>query len=143
MSKKQVLILCTGNSCRSQMAEGLINRYLDNAWQAYSAGTAPSGYVHLLAIEAMAELGIDIGNNRSKNIDEFREANLDVAITVCGAAAENCPVWLGQGKKVHIGFPDPADATGTDEQKMAVFRQVRDDIKIQVLDYLREFGNGN
>ncbi len=139
MSKKQVLILCTGNSCRSQMAEGLINYYLADTWQAYSAGTAPSGYVHPLAIKAMAQIGLDLTDNRSKNTDEFRDTELDVAITVCGDAAENCPVWLGQGKRVHIGFPDPADATGSDEEKMKLFCQVRDDIKMQVLDYLRKF----
>ncbi|RMF04495.1 MAG: arsenate reductase ArsC [Chloroflexi bacterium] len=139
MPKKQVLILCTGNSCRSQMAEGLINHDLGDVWQAYSAGTRPSGYVHPLAVKAMAELGIDISGGRSKSTDEFKDAPLDVAITVCNDAAENCPVWLGQGQKVHIGFPDPADATGTQEEKMAVFRQVRDDIRVRVLDYLRQF----
>ena len=138
MSKKQVLILCTGNSCRSQMAEGLINHFLGDSWQAYSAGTAPSGYVHPLAIKAMAELDIDISDGRSKSTDEFQDAPLDIAITVCGDAAENCPVWLGSGQTVHIGFPDPADATGTEEEKMAVFRQVRDDIKDQVLAYLSQ-----
>ncbi len=139
MGQKQVLILCTGNSCRSQMAEGLINYHLAEMWHACSAGTAPSGYVHPLAIKAMAEVGIDIADNRSKNTNEFRDADLDVAITVCGDAAKNCPVWLGKGKRVHIGFPDPANATGPDDEKMIVFRQVRDDIKVQVLDYLRDF----
>ncbi len=138
MTKKQVLILCTGNSCRSQMAEGLINHFLGDDWQAYSAGTAPSGYVHPLAIRAMAELGIDISGGRSKSTDEFRDAPLDVAITVCGDAAENCPLWLGSGKTVHIGFPDPALATGAEAEKMAVFRQVRDDIRARVLAYLAQ-----
>lgn len=136
MEKKQVLILCTGNSCRSQMAEGLINYHLGNSWHAYSAGTAPSGYVHPLAVKAMADLNIDISDNRSQSTEEFREMAFDQVITVCDDAAENCPVWLGTGQVTHIGFPDPAEATGTDEQIFAVFQQVRDDIKGQVIPYL-------
>lgn len=136
MNKKQVLILCTGNSCRSQMAEGLINHALGDTWQAYSAGTAPSGYVHPLAIKAMAELGVDLSQNRSKSTDEFRTMTLDQVITVCDDAAENCPLWLGSGNVTHIGFPDPAKATGSDQEIFAVFRQVRDDIREQVLSYL-------
>ena len=136
MTKKQVLILCTGNSCRSQMAEGLINHFMGDTWQAYSAGTAPSGYVHPLAIKAMADLGIDISENRSQSTDEFRDMTFDQVITVCGDAAENCPVWLGSGNVTHIGFPDPAKAVGTDEEVFAIFQQVRNDIKEQVLDHL-------
>ncbi|MCG3211987.1 MAG: Arsenate reductase [Anaerolineae bacterium] len=136
MSKHTVLILCTGNSCRSQMAEGLINAYLGDTWQAYSAGTTPSGYVHPLAIAALAELGLDISRHRPKSTAEFRGMPLDLVITVCDDAAENCPVWLGSGQKVHIGFPDPAKAGGTATEKMAIFRQVRDDIKHSVLNYL-------
>ena len=138
MTKKQVLILCTGNSCRSQMAEGLINHYLGDTWQAYSAGTDPSGYVHPLAIKAMSDLGIDLAENRSKSTDEFRDMALDQVITVCDDAAENCPLWLGSGNVTHIGFPDPAKATGTDQEIFAVFRQVRDDIREQVLSYLSQ-----
>lgn len=140
MSKKQVLILCTGNSCRSQMAEGLINQDLGDSWQAYSAGTAPSGYVHPLAIKAMAELGIDISQGRSKSAGEFRNHAFDRVITVCDDAAENCPLWLGPGTVTHIGFFDPARATGSEEEQMAVFRQVRDQIRDQVVGYLLETG---
>lgn len=136
--KKRVLFLCTGNSCRSHMAEGLTNHFLDDRWTAVSAGTEPSGYVHPLAIAVLAELGIDISNHTSKTADEFRDTPLDLVITVCDDAAENCPLWLGQGTIVHISFPDPANATGTDEEKMLVFRQVRDDIQEQVLDYLQQ-----
>ncbi len=136
--QKQVLILCTGNSCRSHMAEGLINHFLADTWIAYSAGTEPAGYVHPLAIKVMAELGIDISEQFSKTADVFRHASLDLVITVCDDAAENCPLWLGQGEKVHIGFPDPAKATGTEEEKTAVFRQVRDDIRERVLGYLQK-----
>jgi arsenate reductase len=138
MSKKRVLILCTGNSCRSQMAEGLINHYLGDEWEAVSAGTKPSGYVHPMAIQVMAELEIDISDGRSKSADEFRDAALDRVITVCSDANRNCPAWLGQGKVKHIGFPDPAAADGDEAEQLAVFRQVRDDIREQVLGYLRQ-----
>lgn len=138
MEQRRVLFLCTGNSCRSQMAEGLVNDRLSETWQACSAGTAPSGYVHPLAIRAMAELGIDISANRSKSTDEFRQAAFDVVITVCDHAAETCPVWLGQGRKHHMGFPDPADAKGSEAERLAQFRQVRDDIADHVLTYLRQ-----
>ncbi len=137
--KKRVLFLCTGNSCRSHMAEGLTNHFLGDAWEAVSAGTQPSGYVHPLAITALAELGIDISDHTSKTADEFRQTPLDLVITVCDDAAENCPLWLGQGRVTHISFPDPAKATGTEAEKTAVFRQVRDDIRAQVLPYLETF----
>ena len=138
--KKQVLFLCTGNSCRSHMAEGLTNHYAGDRWQAVSAGTMPSGYVHPLAIKVMAELGIDISGHESKTAVEFRDAPLDLVVTVCDDAAQNCPVWLGEGTKVHIGFPDPAEATGTELEKTAVFRQVRDAIRTQLLPYLTSEG---
>ena len=138
MSKKHVLFLCTGNSCRSQMAEGLVNHYLGETWEAYSAGTQPAGYVHPLAIQALLELGINISDNRSKSVDEFRDTNFDLVVTVCDDAAENCPVWLGGERVIHIGFPDPARATGTDAEQLRVFRQVRDAIREQVHTYLEE-----
>ena len=134
--KKNVLMLCTGNSCRSQMAEGLANHYLNHSWQAYSAGTEPSGYVHPLAIQVMSELGIDISDGRSKHPHELRNILFDLVITVCDDAAETCPVWLREGEVIHIGFYDPALATGTEEERMAIFRQVRDEIQEQVLGYL-------
>lgn len=136
--KKRALILCTGNSCRSQMAEALINHSLGNQWQAYSAGTKPSGYTHPLAIKALAEIGIQ-HSGESKSTEVFRGEAFDVVITVCDDAAENCPVWLGKGKRQHISFPDPAKVEGTEEQQMVVFRQVRDDIRTQVLAYLEAF----
>jgi arsenate reductase len=119
------------------MAEGLTNHILGDSWTAVSAGTEPAGYVHPMAIAALAELDIDISRHTSKTADEFRGTPLDLVITVCDDAAENCPLWLGQGKVKHISFLDPAKATGTDEEKMAVFRQVRDDIQEQVVGYLR------
>jgi arsenate reductase len=140
MTRKRALFLCTGNSCRSQMAEGLVNHYLGDEWQAYSAGTKPAGYVHPLAVQVMSELSIDISRQRSKPADEFRETEFDTVVTVCDDAAENCPVWLGQGRKTHLGFQDPAQATGSDEERLDIFRQVRDEIRRQTFNLLV---NGN
>ena len=136
MSKRTVLFMCTGNSCRSQMAEGLVNGLLAEEWQAYSAGTEPAGYVHPLAIEAMAEIDIDISGQSSKSADFYRQADLDLVITVCDHAAETCPIWLGNGQVSHISFPDPAKATGSRTEQMEVFRRVRDDIRRRVLRHL-------
>jgi arsenate reductase len=134
--RKRVLFLCTGNSCRSQMAEGLVNHYLGDEWEAHSAGTDPAGHVHPLAVQAMRELDIDITLQRSKSANEFREMELDTVVTVCDDAAENCPVWLGKGRKVHVGFEDPALATGSYTERLAVFRQVRDQIRREIFDLL-------
>jgi arsenate reductase len=138
MSKKRVLFLCTGNSARSQMAEGLVNRFLGENWETSSAGTEPSGYVHPLAVQAMAELNVDISAQRSKSVDEFHEVTFDVVITVCDSAARNCPVWLGRGKRVHIGFPDPAAATGSEAERLEAFRQVRDGLQKRVFSCLEQ-----
>ncbi|MGC9393516.1 MAG: arsenate reductase ArsC [Anaerolineae bacterium] len=136
MSKKRVLFLCTGNSARSQMAEALVNHSLGTLWEAHSAGTKPAGYIHPMALRALAELGIDGSEQWSKSTEKFRGMDFDVVITVCDQAAKNCPVWLGQGRQVHIGFPDPAAAEGGDAAKMQIFRQVRDALREQVLAYL-------
>ena len=133
MKKTKVLFLCTGNSARSQMAEALVNRLRGNQWKAVSAGTHPSGSVHPLAVTVMREIGVDISQAHTKSADEFREASLDLVITVCDSAAEECPLWLGQGKRVHIGFPDPAHGTLDD------FRAVRDRIRQQVIPFLDAF----
>ena len=138
MNKKHVLFLCTGNSARSQMAEGLINHFLGDRWEAFSAGTKPAGYVHPLAVRVMAELGINISAQRSKSVDEFREAAFDLVVTVCDDAARNCPVWLGKGKRVHLGFPDPAAATGSEDERLEVFRQVRDGLRQRVFAHLEQ-----
>jgi arsenate reductase len=140
--KCKVLFLCTGNSARSQMAEAIVNVRWGEHWEAYSAGTHPTGYVHPLTLRALAEIGIDHRGARSKPTDEFRNVPFDLVVTVCDAAAEECPLWLGQGKRVHLGFPDPAKATGTDEEVMAVFRQVRDDIARQAPELLRQSAEG-
>jgi arsenate reductase len=138
MAKEKVLFLCTGNSARSQMAEGLVNHFLSESWHASSAGTRPSGYVHPLAVQAMAELGIDISAQRSKSVDEFRDVAFDRVITVCDHAAKNCPAWLGKGRVKHLGFPDPAAADGDESERLEVFRQVRDGLRRQVFDYLAQ-----
>jgi arsenate reductase len=138
MGKHTVLFLCTGNSCRSQMAEAIVNAQIGEQWVAVSAGTKPSGYVHPKAIAALSEIGIQHAG-RSKSIDEFLGASFDLVVTVCDDAAENCPVWLGKGKKVHLGFPDPATATGTDVEIMTAFRGVRDDIAIKVPQLLNQY----
>jgi len=138
---RQVLFLCTGNSCRSQMAEAIVNARQGDTWQAFSAGTQPAGYVHPNAAQALSEIGVR-HEGRSKSADEFRDVHFDVVVTVCDGAAENCPVWLGQGKRAHLGFPDPAKATGSDDEIMAVFRSVRDDIARRVPQLLKEYENG-
>lgn len=137
LQKRRVLVICTGNSARSQMAEALINHELGEMWEAVSGGTQPAEAVHPLAIRAMAEIGLDISHQKPKSVDLFREVPLDLVITVCDAAAQTCPLWLGQGHVTHIGFPDPAVAEGTEEERLAVFRKVRDDIRKRILDFLR------
>ncbi len=132
MKRKRVLFLCTGNSARSQMAEGLVNAFHGDRWEAFSAGTAPSGQVHPLAIHAMAELGVDISGHRSKGVAEFGNTDLDLVVTVCDRANETCPLWLGKGKRLHRGFEDPAAASGSEEERLAAFRQVRDEIRAMI-----------
>ncbi|MCD6161052.1 MAG: arsenate reductase ArsC [candidate division Zixibacteria bacterium] len=134
---KKVLILCTGNSCRSIMAEAMVNHYLGNNWQAYSAGTAPLK-VNQRTIQVMAEIGIDISGSRSKSVQEFINRNdLDLVITVCGNARENCPVFPNPVEQIHIGFDDPAPYTAQpDEIALPFFRKVRDEIKERLLGEL-------
>lgn len=130
-NKLKVLILCTGNSCRSHMAEAIINHRLGNEWQAVSAGTKPAGYVHPKAIAVLKEIGIE-HQGESKLADTFRNWDFDLVITVCDSAAEECPLWLGRGQKLHHGFPDPAQASGTEGEILDAFRQVRDAILKQI-----------
>ena len=132
---KKVLFLCTGNSCRSQMAEAIVNARIGDRWQAVSAGTKPAGYVHPKALTALSEIGIQ-HEGRSKFAEEFRAAEFDLVVTVCDSAAEECPVWIGKGKRTHQSFPDPAKAQGTDEEIMNVFRSVRDDIEKELIPLL-------
>ena len=118
--KRKVLFLCTGNSCRSQMAEAIVNARFSDAWEACSAGTKPAGFVHPKAVMALAEIGIQHAG-RSKLADEFKAVDFDLVVTVCDSAAEECPLWLGKGKRIHHSFPDPAKT-----EAMADFRAVRD-----------------
>ncbi len=123
---RKVLFLCTGNSCRSQMAEAIVNaRYPE--WRAFSAGTRPAGVVHPMAIQVLREIGIE-HKGESKNVEQYHNDGFDLVVTVCDDANEECPVWLGKGKRLHASFPDPAKAEGSEEQRLAVFCQVRDDM---------------
>ncbi|MCA9016055.1 MAG: arsenate reductase ArsC [Planctomycetaceae bacterium] len=135
---KRVLILCTGNSCRSQMAEELWETLGAGEWQADSAGSKPSGYVHPLAIEAMRELDIDLSENTSKSLDQFTDQDFDLVVTVCDNAKESCPVFTRATLTLHWPFDDPADATGSDEEKMHTFRRVRDEIKAKIQTFLAD-----
>ncbi len=127
--KPLVLILCTGNSCRSHLAEGVLRAALGPAFHVASAGSKPAGYVHPLAIKAMEEIGIDLSSHRSKHLDEFLQTKVETVITVCGNADQMCPIFPGQVNRHHWGFDDPAHATGDEEAQMAVFRRVRDEIR--------------
>ena len=127
--KKSVLILCTGNSCRSQMAEGFL-RSFDPELEVFSAGTRPASSVHPLAVRVMQESGIDIGSHHPKSVDEFTARPFDYVVTVCDGAKESCPVFTGTVRhRLHIGFDDPAEATGSEDAVLAVFRRVRDEIR--------------
>jgi len=133
--KTTILVLCTGNSARSQMTEGYL-KSLDPNLEVFSAGTNPSPRVNPFAIKAMQEIGIDISGGKPKNVRQFLGKPFDYVVTVCDDADQNCPNFTGKvGKRLHIGFPDPAKATGTDEEKMAIFRKVRDDIRIRFKEF--------
>lgn len=128
--KRKVLFLCTGNSARSQMAEALVNARLGDEWEAVSAGTKPAGFIHPKALAALAEIGIQ-HTGRSKLADEFRGVDFDLVVTVCDSTAEECPIWLGKGKRLHHSFPDPAKTDQMDD-----FRKVRDDIGREIIALL-------
>ncbi len=129
MEKPLVLILCTGNSCRSHLAEGILRAAAGDALRVASAGSQPAGTVHPLAIQAMQEIGIDISSHYSKHVGEFLDRGVDTVITVCGNADQACPTFPGRVNRHHWGFTDPAHATGTEEEQLAVFRRVRDEIR--------------
>ena len=133
---KKVLFLCTGNSVRSQMAEGLLNALGSGQWKVQSAGVFPS-YVHPLAIRVMEEIGIDISQQTSKPVDQFINEKFDDVITLCDYAAQVCPNFPGQGKRLHWPFEDPAAAIGTLEERLAVFRRVRDEIKTKMEEFIK------
>ena len=133
MAQRKVLFLCTGNSCRSQLAEAIVNTRLSGEWQAVSAGTKPAGYVHPKALQVLKEIGIH-HEGRSKLADEFRGQDFDLVVTVCDSAAEECPVWLGKGKRIHHSFPDPAKTDAIED-----FRSVRDDMERILIPLLHNY----
>ncbi|MDQ3063573.1 MAG: arsenate reductase ArsC [Acidobacteriota bacterium] len=126
--KKKILILCTGNSARSQMAEGLLKHICQNEFEVFSAGTKPS-IVRPEAVKVLAEIGIDISKNRSKSVDEFTNQNIDYVLTVCDNAKESCPYFPAQTKLIHHSFADPAEVEGDEETRLSAFRRVRDQIQ--------------
>jgi arsenate reductase len=129
-TKPTVLILCTGNSCRSHMAEGILRAAAGDLIDVRSAGSNPAGYVHPKAIEALKEIGIDISSHTSKHMNEFLDKKVDTVVTVCGNADQACPMFPGQVNRYHWGFDDPAHAKGSEEEIMTEFRRVRDEIKL-------------
>ena len=129
LHKPTVLILCTGNSCRSHLAEGILRAAAGDSLNVQSAGSKPAGSVHPLGLKVMAEIGIDISHHRSKHLSEFLNQPIETVITVCGNADQACPIFPGQVNRHHWGFDDPAHAPGSDEEKLAVFRRVRDEIR--------------
>jgi len=137
--KAKILILCTGNSCRSQMAEGFL-KFFDPELEVYSAGTKPEVKVNSNAVEVMKELGIDISSHYPKNVNDFVNLPFDYVITVCDKAKEVCPVFTGDVKhRLHIGFDDPAEAKGTREEVLSVYRRVRDEIKARFTKFYKSF----
>ena len=135
--KKKILILCTGNSCRSQMAEGFLKSFDENL-EVYSAGTNPAERANPYAIKAMNEVGIDISNGIPENVDKYLSQSFDYVITACDNANETCPVFMGSVKhRLHIGFDDPADAVGSEEEVMPVYRRVRDEIKKDFYEFYK------
>lgn len=130
MSKPKVLILCTGNSCRSHMAEGILRNAASELIEVASAGSNPSGYVHPKAITALNEIGIDISSHTSKHMNDFLDQDIHTVITVCGNADQECPTYPGQFHRHHWGFEDPAHAEGSEDEVMEVFRKVRNEIKL-------------
>ena len=136
MKPKRVLFLCTGNSCRSHMAEAFLRALGGDRFEVFSAGATPAGFVHPLAVQAMQELNIDISLHTSKSLDVFDGQKFDSLITVCDNAREACPAYAGAAQQLHWSFDDPAHATGTDDQKLPVFRRVRDEIRQRIQQFL-------
>jgi arsenate reductase len=136
MSKTRVLFLCTGNSCRSHMAEGWLRSLGGDRFEPFSAGAKPAGCVHPIAIKAMSEVGVDISRHTSKSITAFDGQQFDYLITVCDNARESCPTFEGASRQLHWSFDDPAHAPGAEEQKLAVFRRVRDEIRARIESFL-------
>ena len=135
-ARKRLLILCTGNSCRSQMAAGWVNHLVGDRWEAHSAGTRPADRVHPLAVKAMAEVGVDISSGVPTPVESVLDEAWDLVVTVCDSAKETCPLFPRPVEQVHVSFPDPAEAAGSEAKRMAVYRAVRDDIRARLLPEL-------
>lgn len=134
----RILILCTGNSCRSQMAEGFLKSF-DERMEVFSAGTNPAERIHPKAVQVMKEAGLDLSGNYPKSVDQFLKMPFDYVITVCDNARETCPFFAGAVKhRLHIGFDDPAEASGSEDEVLAVFRRVRDEIKRDFWKFYQE-----
>ena len=136
-ARRRLLVLCTGNSCRSQMAEGFINHLLGGEWEAQSAGTVPAARVNPLAVRVMAEVGVDISGQRPKHVDAMVDQRWDLVVTVCDSARETCPYFPHPGEQIHVGFSDPAEVVGTNAERPEVFRQVRDAIRVSLVPVVR------
>ena len=141
-TKPLVLILCTGNSCRSHIAEGILRAAAGDLIEVASADSKPAGYVHPKSIEVMREIGIDISAHHSKHLNEFLNRPVDTVITVCGNADQACPMFPGQVRRFHWGFSDPAHAVGTDEEIVGEFRRVRDQIRLVFEAYVAGLKQG-
>ena len=134
--RQKVLVLCTGNSCRSHMAEGILRNAAEDLFEVFSAGSNPTGYVHPKGIQVMDEVGIDISGHTSKHLDQFLGGGIDTVITVCDHADAHCPVFPGQVNRYHWGFEDPAKATGSEEEILQQFRSIRDQIQLVFAAYV-------
>jgi arsenate reductase (thioredoxin) len=138
--RRRVLILCTGNSCRSQMAEGWVRHELGERWAVASAGTHPAWAVHPLSVRVMAEVGIDVSGQRPKHWAPFLDQAWDLVVTVCDSARESCPLFPGAAEQIHVSFPDPILAEGSEEERLAAYRAVRDDIRARLLPEIARRG---
>ena len=137
VQQRKVLFLCTGNSCRSQMAEAIVNTYNSDRWQAFSAGTKPAGYVHPKALYVLEEISIH-HQGWSKDASQYDALDFDLVVTVCDSAAEDCPIWLKSGRQVHLSFIDPAKIQGDDDIVLEKFREVRDEIRGKIPQLLEQ-----
>ncbi len=138
MPAKKVLFLCTGNSCRSQFAEAIVNARFGDTWNAFSAGSKPAGTVHPLATKALSEIGIN-HQGKPKSIKEFQGQSFELVVTLCDQSEDECPVWLGKGKQAHMPFPDPAKVEGSEAEKIEAFRHVRDQISSAITQLLNSY----
>jgi arsenate reductase len=139
-ARKRVLVLCTGNSCRSQMAEGWIRERMGDRWDVRSAGTHPVHAIHPLAVRAMSEVGVDVSSGRPQAVERYLHDPWDLVVTVCDHAQEACPAFPRPVRKLHVSFYDPAQAEGSDDERMVVFRRVRDEIRDRLLPEIERAG---